>query len=846
MKRAFFITSLIFVLSVPLSWAQIPETMSYQGKLTNNAGEPVEDSDYELIFSIYDVDAGGTALWTEFHGPVATANGIFNVILGNNTPLDIAFDKQYWLGITVTPGSELTPRIPLTSTAYSLNARTVSDGAITSPKIMEGQVVKSINTLRDDITLGEGANVTITPSDNTLIIAATGGVTGWELSGNAGTDAGINFLGTTDDMPLNLKVNNFRVLKLESAGSDCNIIGGFGGNWVAADIGGATISGGGSESFVNSITNNFGAIGGGRSNTVSGEFGTVAGGFGNTAQGDYSFAAGRRAKANHTGAFVWGDSTDADVTSTLQDQFIVRANGGVRLFTGAGGLFLSANTICSNIIGGFTNNTFSIGVVGATIGGGGVNGSENIVTDNYSSVGGGKGNQAGNNAGDTIDAAHATVSGGRDNAASGAYAVVGGGWDNAAGAFCATIGGGGPYTPGDPSTSNRVTDDFGTVSGGSNNQAGDASGASSDATYATVGGGVGNIASEAGATIGGGIDNKAGDQCAVGGGYGNEASGIAATIGGGWANEAASHSSTVGGGYGNYAVGFCATVSGGGASNPSSFAYSNRVTDDYGTVGGGGDNQAGNNVWWPTPPNPSESRTDASYATVAGGRSNKAAGSYASIGGGDSNAAPGYGATVPGGESNTASGDYAFAAGRQASASHTGTFVWGDSTIVTSLDSTGVDQFIACASGGIWFYSKSDLSKGVRLDPDATSWTGFSSSDKALKHNIRQMDGRDILSKLAQIPISRWSYKSQVPGIEHIGPMSQDFYAAFGLGADDKHIDAIDADGVSLAAIQGLYELLQERDAQIKTVIQEKDAKIADLEMRLAALEALVSQNIQK
>ena len=100
----------------------------------------------------------------------------------------------------------------------------------------------------------------------------------------------------------------------------------------------------------------------------------------------------------------------------------------------------------------------------------------------------------------------------------------------------------------------------------------------------------------------------------------------------------------------------------------------------------------------------------------------------------------------------------------------------------------------------------------------------------------RQVDVKETLSKLAQIPISRWGYKAQDPGIDHIGPMAQDFYAAFGLGSDDKSIGTLDANGVALAAIQGLYELVQEKDAKIA----EQQQQIAAMEKRLGALEDLV------
>ena len=86
----------------------------------------------------------------------------------------------------------------------------------------------------------------------------------------------------------------------------------------------------------------------------------------------------------------------------------------------------------------------------------------------------------------------------------------------------------------------------------------------------------------------------------------------------------------------------------------------------------------------------------------------------------------------------------------------------------------------------------------------ASSWSAV--SDSALKRNIREVDYHDVLQKVAELPISQWSYEAQDESIEHIGPMAQDFYRLFGLGKDDKHISTLDPDGVALAAIKALIE----------------------------------------
>jgi hypothetical protein len=338
-----------------------------------------------------------------------------------------------------------------------------------------------------------------------------------------------------------------------------------------------------------------------------------------------------------------------------------------------------------------------------------------------------------------------------------------------------------------------------------------------------VGGGHENDATADYATVGGGQRNLANAEYAtVGGGYINDATANYATVGGGGWNEASADYATVGGGYINLATADFATIAGGGPSilgSPDKFYTRNRVTDDYGTIGGGGNNQAGNDAG---------TTEDATYATVCGGEGNMALGNYAIVGGGYSNKADGQYATVPGGYLNEVEGDYSFAAGHRAKATYNGCFVWGDHTS-GDIETTGHNQFKVRAKGGTWFYSNYSCTNGVRLESYGTEWIGFTSSDKALKHNIRRVDGKEILSKLVQVPISRWSFKADPPRIEHIGPMAQDFYAAFGLGDDDKSISTVDPDGVALAAIQGLYEL-----------VKEKDAEIAELRDRLAALEAVV------
>lgn len=364
-----------------------------------------------------------------------------------------------------------------------------------------------------------------------------------------------------------------------------------------------------------------------------------------------------------------------------------------------------------------------------------------------------------------------TVGGGVDNEAGG-YATVGGGHDNTASAYHATVCGG---------FYNTASVEASVVGGGERNTA--------SATFAIVAGGYKNAAIRGGATVSGGVRNTAGGRFAtVSGGAWNTASGWGGTVNGGRSNTASGMFPTVGGGAYNTVTGHDATVSGG-----------------IGNI------------------------ASANHATVGGGSANRAAGIYGMVGGGYGNVGGGSYSVVPGGILNEASGDYSFASGSHAKvrATHSGAFLYADSS---DLDfySAAADEFAVRATGGVRLVTAiddgGDAVAGVELPPGSGSWTSL--SDQEMKANVSSVDENQILLSLAGLPISTWSYVGQDSSVRHIGPMSQDFHAAFGVGDDDRHISVVDGDGVALAAIQGLYQLVLEQGAQI-----------AALEARVEALE---------
>ena len=75
-----------------------------------------------------------------------------------------------------------------------------------------------------------------------------------------------------------------------------------------------------------------------------------------------------------------------------------------------------------------------------------------------------------------------------------------------------------------------------------------------------------------------------------------------------------------------------------------------------------------------------------------------------------------------------------------------------------------------------------------------------------------------MLRRLDSVPISTWSYRSQDDSTRHIGPMAQDFFGAFGVGEDRRHIASVDADGVALAAIKGLNEKVERLRRQVASL----------------------------
>ncbi len=373
------IAAVFLMLLTGLTFAQAPDAtplgtgFTYQGELMSG-GTPYSGT-CDFQFGLYDAATMGTLVGEITLTEVTVAKGIIT------TQLDFGSGKfngeNRWLGISVRcPAgtgtyTELTPRQPLTAAPYALHA-----------------------------------------------------IDAWSLTGNAGTVPGTNFLGTTDNQALEIKVNDLRVFRFEPNATSPNLIGGSPSNAITTGVRGATISGGGDPAYPNRVSDHYGTIGGGvnnltgnndatalesfatigggisntaggnystvsggegnyagghvstigggSSNIVSGLYATVPGGFDNTASGNYSFAAGRGANAQHPGSFVWADSQGTTFYSPDDNTFNIRAENGVTVAansTTRQGLFVDNHADGTSVgegtaILGFSLSNSGYGLVG--------------------------------------------------------------------------------------------------------------------------------------------------------------------------------------------------------------------------------------------------------------------------------------------------------------------------------------------------------------------------------------------------------------------------------------------------------------------------------------------------
>jgi trimeric autotransporter adhesin len=696
-----------------------------------------------------------------------------------------------------------------------------------------------------------------------------------------------------------------------------------GGNANAASGSGAVISGGGYSEFAisgntasgsasvigggvaNTATQQAATIGGGYQNSAGGYTATVPGGNLNSAAGDWSFAAGFRAKANHQGAFVWADSLGVDFSSTANDQFLIRASGGVGIGTNnPSGATLNVSGIArATAFQGDGNGLVNLNAANLTATVPDARLSANVVLLNANQIFAGQNNF--NNSGNSFS--------GNGSGLGSVNALTLGGIGSAG--FWKIAGNAGTTAgPNYLGTTDNQPLEFHVNGARALRLEPNSSGAPN-----VIGGASVNFVTPG--TVGAVIAGGGATNYGAGAAYVNSVSADFGTIGGGYANtiQAQAYESTIGGGFHNsiQSVSADSTIAGGTGNT--------EFNSDIATIGGGDFNSIQNALDSTIGGGDFNSIQSASEATIGGGDGNLIqTASYSTIGGGSANLikAGAAHAVIPGGYGNLAAGNFSLAAGQQAQALHQGAFVWADSQSAT-FASTANDQFLLRAAGGaginttnpmgnalcvngdtrldvqplayneglaincptnmlanggfggIHFHStgpgQSFSSSSIKwsemynyapeignavggglafirnnnstalylssagnvgigtLNPtnklmvvnarcDGSSW--INASDRNLKQGFAGVDAQMVLARVAALPVTTWSYKTQ-PEQKHLGPVAQDFRAAFGLGQDDTSISTVDESGVALAAIQGLNQKLNEKDARISALEKE-------------------------
>ena len=351
--------------------------------------------------------------------------------------------------------------------------------------------------------------------------------------------------------------------------------------------------------------------------------------------------------------------------------------------------------------------------------------------------------------------------------------------------------------------------------------------------FSSVGGGIGSKAIEAWTTVGGGQSNTATlSYGVVAGGRSNHAGGLASVVGGGDHNDASGSWSTVAGGDANQALG----------SNS--------------TVAGGVDNCAGGNASW-------AGGSRAKVRTAAGSTVEACMGAELTAGDADGDRGTFIWADSQGGDFVSSGNNQFLVRAGGGVLLNTSVFVaapYDDLVIGTRAspadadvdmvllsrsnrsarvyvsDSTGVLRFNANNAAGDTLFSlggEADVGRYLVTGANAahltTGGTWTNGSSRAFKQAFEAIDAGDILTRVLQLPLSRWRYRNSDEGV-HLGPMAEDFADAFGLGGSVQHISTVDADGVALAAIQGLNAKLEHENATLRATLDEVLARLARLE----------------
>lgn len=844
-KRFMLSTLILFTMFVCVCgsvYADTSHMISFQGVVYNTNGTVVAQGTYPMTFSMYDSPQGGTQLWTESKN-VDIQRGVFSTNLGDNTVLDIVYDNPVYITYSLDGGAEFAPRILLTSVPMSVRAQ-IADS-------VSGSSVYSINSLAGDITIAAGSGISISTTSTAMTISALqGGVSPWLNLGTSLVTTNSIVVASSASAPAGLALDVHGNVSFHEAAAAPTIpqsgnnalFDMFSGSiyvgsqttpkWIDSTLQKVTILPGTNNQTLSDRT----SILGGSANTIGedSEYSSIISGYGNSITDD-----------GYNSVIAGGDYNE-----------ISEWNG----FVGAG----ESNSVdgyMGTVVAGKDNevNDRYSAIVG---------GESNVVDNNHAFIGAGDYNEVGGEfsaivAGDSnrVIGDRAGILTGQNNTitSTGGNSIILAGHDNETVSFGTFIGAGhhnsietsSKYAAIIGGTYNTIYDDYAAIVAGKENEAnGYASfiGAGLDnhtlSAYTAISAGRNNATEGYASFIGAGQSHKIdeqGDCAAIVAGSHDTLSGDYSFIGTAYKSTISDDYSFIGAGYENtVSTKYSVIVSG----------YRNDVhTSDHGFIGSGVNNTVSGR-----------------FGTIVGGSNNDAVGYasfahglYSTAGNGstvdtaaiamgvraqafgDGSIALGYEAltahdySVALGLLSEANAYQSYAFGVRARANHVGSVVIGatnNTSLADSISSGGVSQIVMMAERGLYItnefgagvYNSSRLintSSGAYLTNGGT-WTN--SSDEALKTNITPIDNAEVLEKIRALNITRWQYIADEDGAQHIGPMAQDFYAAFELGSDNKSISTIDPAGVALAGIQELAkenEELKAEVAELKALVQE-------------------------
>lgn len=440
MNNKILLTATVCLLTLNRVFAQNTQ-FTYQGELNTNA-TPYSGS-AEILFTLWDASTNGSAIATNNAGSIITTvnNGLFTVSLDfGNSPFtgDSRF-LQAEVRTAIGPFTALAPRQPLTAAPYALRALSLTTNGLVSGTYGNTLTLNNAANVFSGSFIGNGSTIS---NINALTLGGVSSSGFWATNGNAGANPTNGaFLGTRDNLPLELKVNGFRAFRIDPASNGApNIIAGSPRNFVATNIVGATIGGGGSTNYFGSALTNFvqadfGTVGGGVGNQIGilGQDGTIGGGIENTLSGTYGVISGGFGNILTTNTF--GSAIGGGIGNEIDGGYNA-LQGGENSSTIAGGAdnqigvppFIPSSYFeyGYNSIGGGGGNHIYAQVKFSTIAGG-VN---NLIETNanQSTIGGGTANDIGMNSTNSV------ISGGNNNSilTNSSFATIPGGDSNTA------------------------------------------------------------------------------------------------------------------------------------------------------------------------------------------------------------------------------------------------------------------------------------------------------------------------------------------------------------------------------------------------------------------------------